>query len=272
MRSSLALLLALAACQPVSQPFSHGPGPPPEILALPDASGVTVLPISRAPEPTATALSRAMAAALRDANIPAATFGGNRASLFLQGSVDDNGASAALVWELFDGSGNLVGSHLQSIDGTPVDLWQAADPALLAKLAGIAGPQVAAIIRPQTTPAAPALALALPPITGNQPLAAQYLHSSMREALSRQTAVVVAQDAAYTLRGAVRISARQGQRQDVDITWSLFDVRQEQLGSIVQSNTLPATDVAGDWSTLAPEIAAAAVPGILDLLDQLDLP
>ena len=34
---------------------------------------------------------------------------------------------------------------------------------------------------------------------------------------------------------------------------------------------LPATAVAGNWSALAPEIAAAAIPGILDLLEQLDL-
>ncbi len=283
MRSSLPFLISLtaliAACQPIPRPFSHPTGQPPELLALPDAPGVTVLPIARAPEPTATALSRAMAAALRDDNIPAATFGGNRATLFLQGSVEDNGEVASLVWELFDGSGTLLGRHIQSIDGTPVDLWQVADPDLLASLADTASPHLAAFIRPQTDrtdSASPTVAIALPAIAGGQTLATEALHSAMRQALSREASVVVADDAAatdnaHTLRGVVSLSARQGPRQDVAITWSLYDADQRQLGAIVQSKNLPAADIAGDWSALAPEIAAAAVPGILDLIDQLDL-
>lgn len=278
MRFSFLLLVAvLAACQPVPQPFRHN-GTPPEITAPPATNGVTVLPVSRAPEPTATALSRAMAAALRDANIPATTFGGNRASLFLQGAVEDDGTSATLLWELFDGEGDLIGSHVQTIDGTPVTLWQAADPLLMRSLASAGAGPVAALIRPPAPPPATgALAVTLLPVTGDAPAGATKLEAAMAAAFANQAtidlmpALATAPVAAYGLRGNISLDPPRAGQQTVTVTWTLTDQEGGDLGSIVQSNALPAAILAGDWASIASPIAAAAVPGILDLVDRLGL-
>ncbi len=278
MRFSWLLLVALlAACQPVPQPFRHN-GQAPAIATPPVTAGVTVLPVSRAPEPTATALSRAMAAALRDANIAAATFGGNRASLFLQGVVEDDGTTATLLWELFDGDGDLLGSYPQPIDGTPVALWQSADPILMRSLASAGVGPVADIIRPSTTPANGGLAVTLPPITGDAPAGAPQLAAAMLAAFAagQSTIDLIAEPAAaplkaYGLRGHVSLDPPRGSDQTVTVTWTLTDQEGGNLGSIVQSNTLSAGVLAGDWRSIADPIAAAAVPGILDLVDRLGL-
>ena len=273
----VALLAALAACQPVPQPFRHN-GAAPDIAAPPVSTGVTVLPVARAPEPTATELSRAMAAALRDANIAAATFGGNRATLFLQGEVQDDGAAAAVVWELFDSTGDLVGSHAQPIDGTDVARWQDADPALMRDLAAAGVGPLAALIRPSAAPAqAGGLPVALPPIRGDAPAGAPQLAAAMLAAFAAgQTTVNLtaerdAAPAAYDLRGVVSLDPPRAAGQTVTITWNLTDRDGAVLGSIVQTNTLPTAVLAGDWQTIAPPIAAAALPGILDLIDRLGI-
>src|SRR5688572_30405834 len=106
-----AILLAGAACQPLPQPFADESASAANPLLEPtDGGGITV----RAPEglaqPDSRAMAEAIAAALRDAEIPASTEGSNKLSRFLNTRVAAQPAAAdrvriALDWSLADAKG-----------------------------------------------------------------------------------------------------------------------------------------------------------------------
>src|SRR5258708_12836334 len=86
MRGFLPLLALLAAaCQPLPHPFA-GDVPQAAMLSPRDSAGIYVAPVAGAPTPVAGDLAEAMAAALRDADIPATTRGRNKARFELPGS------------------------------------------------------------------------------------------------------------------------------------------------------------------------------------------
>src|SRR5690349_17272248 len=95
------LLVALAACQPLPQPFAEDrPAADSPVLRLKDAAGVFVEPIDGAPQ-----ASEAMAEALRKAGTPASTTAHNRASWRLRGRSD----GSAVLWQLVSPEGVVAG-------------------------------------------------------------------------------------------------------------------------------------------------------------------
>src|SRR5258708_36129525 len=86
MRRFLPLLALLAAaCQPLPHPFA-GDVPQAAMLSPRDSAGIYVAPVAGAPTSIAGDLAEAMAAALRDADIPASTRGRNNGSDELPGA------------------------------------------------------------------------------------------------------------------------------------------------------------------------------------------
>ncbi|MEK9662217.1 MAG: hypothetical protein VW644_10865, partial [Alphaproteobacteria bacterium] len=172
----MSIAALLAGCQPVPQPFSHTETGERAQLALPDSGGIVVLDLAEAPPAVATGLANAMAKALADRNVPAGTGSGNSMSHFLQGSVEDDGRDAAIVWTLQDAHGETVGTVRQSIEGTPITAWADGEPGLMRKLAEQAAPQIAALVQERTPqenvlPAVRILPIAGAPGAGNRQLA-----------------------------------------------------------------------------------------------------
>lgn len=260
----------LTACQPVPRPFSHRGAPDNALLALPDHVGVVVLPVAEAPPATADALAQAMVGALHAANVPATTNGGSRASRFLQGRVEDDGHDAGLIWELFAPDGTSIGEYRHSIEGTPLAAWQAAEPALMHDIAWVGAAPVAALLQPQATPAASTIHLAGIVVSGAPGRGDEQLRRAILAALRAQGVLVAAPGppAGNSLEAAIELAPASGGSQQVRIAWSILAADGTELGVVAQQNDVPAGSLDDSWEAVAPLIALAAAPGIIEVLSQ----
>ena len=264
----LVLLALVAGCQPLPQPFAHNGAVDKELLAVPDHSGVIILPVSNAPEPTASALAEAVAAGLRDTNVPASTSGGNKRSLFLQGRVEDDGVTAQIAWELFDPKGELIDDGAQSINGAPMAAWQRADPDLMAKFGGGIGRDVAGLIQAAAPAAQSGRKIAVTTVAGAPGDGDASLAAAMRQQLtSAGVAVVPPVDGLPEVRGEVSVVPAGSDQEEVRINWVFVDAGGREGGVVAQANAVPTGSLDGSWGGVAQLVAEAAVPAILELLD-----
>ncbi len=262
------LVFALAGCQPVPRPFEGFAPPERELLALHDRGGIVVLPVAEAPPAAAEGLAHALAAALRDVDVPAVTEGGNRESAFLQGSVIDLGHDAHIVWELFAGDGRPMGQVEQPIEGTPIAEWAAGDAELMAALAERGAGPIAGLIQGEVVVEAAAPRVALAPVVGAPGDGNLALTAAMRAALAREIEVVTGDATALRIAGRVQVGAAEDGMQPVAITWSVFDASGAEVGQVSQSNSVPAGSLDGAWGEVAVLVADWAAAGILDLLQE----
>lgn len=262
------LAFALAACQPVPRPFEGFAPPERELLALPDRGGIVVLPVAEAPPAAAEGLAHALAAALRDVDVPAVTEGGNRESAFLQGSVIDLGHDAHIVWELFASDGRPIGQVEQMIEGTPIAEWAAGDAELMAALAERGAGPIAGLIQGEVVVEAAAPRVALAPVVGAPGDGNLALTAAMRAALAREIEVVTGDATALRIAGRVQVGAAEDGLQPVAITWSVLDASGAEVGQVSQSNSVPAGSLDGAWGEVAVFVADWAAAGILDLLQE----
>ena len=266
----LALLL-LAACQPLPQPFSHDGAPDNALLKLPDHVGVVVLPVAEAPPATAQALAQAMVSALQAANVPATNNGGARASRFLHGRVEDDGRDARLIWELFAADGTPIGEFRHSIEGTSLADWRDAEPALMQNLAWIGAGPIAALLQPQAIQPPLALHLTGATVSGAPGLGDTQLQRAILAALEARgvrIGVPAYPGPNITLQGTVQLTPAEGGVQQVRITWKILAADGTEHGTVAQQNEVPAGSLNSSWAAVAPLIAVAAAPGIIEVLSQ----
>jgi hypothetical protein len=273
-RHLLALLIGLAgtACQPVPQPFSHTETGSMAPLDLPDSGGIVVFETAAAPAATATALAEAMAKALADRNVPAATGTGNSQSHFLQSGIEDDGQNAAIVWSLYDPAGALTGTVRQSIEGTPIDSWVQADPALMTRLAVEVAPQIAALVQgsvpdENTLPALRVAEISGAPGRGNQQLrfALERHLAAFGQRLTAQTGPQV-----LNVTGTVTVDPPSEGQQRATLDWRVIDANGVEVGKIVQSNPVTAGSLDGSWGNVADFAAQEAAAGINDLVRRIN--
>lgn len=266
------LAASLAACQPVPQPFSHvetGSGVP---LELPDSGGIVVLEPAAAPPATAAALAEAMAASLAALNVPAGTGSGNSQSHFLQGSVEDDGRNAAILWTLYDPQGTIVDTVRQSIEGTPVDAWARAEPALMRRLADAAAPQIAALVQDAVPDENLQPALVIGGVTGASDAGNRQLGTALRRHLAAfgQKIAETPGPQAVSVVGTVTVDPPAGGQQRVTLLWRVVDAAGVEVGRISQANPVPAGSLDGTWGNIADFAAQAAAEGIAALVRRID--
>ena len=124
----VALLAALAACQPLPHPFADS-APPPDspLMTPPDSAGVVVEAVSGAPKETAQDLADAMATALQDNDVPASTDARNSKSYVLKGKATANDAGngklrVTVAWEMHNPDGSLTGTASRDRDDDAIGL------------------------------------------------------------------------------------------------------------------------------------------------------
>ncbi len=259
-------LLVAAGCQPLPQPFAHNGSFDKDLLALPDHSGIVVLPVSNAPEPTASALAEAVAASLRDANVPASTEGGNRRSAFLLGRVEDDGFAARIVWELVDSAGAVIGGRIQSIDDVPMAAWRAADAVLLAKLSDGIGPELASLVQAVQPVERIGLLVSVLVVEGAPGDGDKSLGSALRQAMAEAGVGVREIAGVATIRGRISLIPAGPGQEEVRISWTVLGSDGRELGVVAQANVVPTGSLDGSWGRVARDVAVAAVPGLLELL------
>lgn len=274
MRSSVLVfaILVLTACQPVPRPFESGRESPNELLQLSDSSGVTVLPVADAPPATAEQLALEMAAALIERNVPAFVTGGNRSSMLLSGEVVDPGRDAKIVWTLFDPTGEELTRLDQVIEGTPIDLWAAADPALLARLADEAAPAIAVFIQGEAVSEVLVPPIFVGAVSGDEDVDTVRLETALRQALRQQGARLATLPSPETLvaSATVEITPLPNARSEVTISWAIRDPYGTEIGKIDQASPFPRDVLATEWGSISRQAGVAAAAGIVELVSQID--
>ncbi len=275
MRRLLPLLLLITACQPLPHPFAEDvPAPRSPALSPRDSAGIVVEPIAGAPGPVAEAL----AAALRDAEIPASTAGtGNKGSfrLLARAHVKPGAGgrdSIALDWQLRGADGAILG-HGSAATEAPDEAWRRGDAAVAHEIAGETAPAIARLVQDEP-PRPAALAeplLAVGAVTGAPGDGGRALTRAMDYAL-RQAHVALAEKAedkeSFVLTGKVELSPAAAGQQQVKVSWALLRPDGGEIGHIDQQNAVPAGSLDGPWGDIAFAVASAAAPGVAALIEK----
>jgi hypothetical protein len=267
-------VLLLAGCQPLPHPFADAVPPPGSPVLTPrDGAGVVVSPVAGAP-----ALAEAIAAALRDAEIPASTAGnGNKGSYHLFAATSEqpeaDGRSSVLVaWELHAAGGKRIGQGATDVE-VPGDAWRQGDETPLREVANKAAPAIARLVQDEP-PKAVAVAeplLAVRTVTGAPGDGGRALTRAMGFAL-RRVHVAVAEKSddreSFVLTGKVELSPPASGRQQVRVSWALLGADGHEIGQINQENAVSAGSLDGPWGDIAYAVANSAAPGVAVLLQR----
>jgi hypothetical protein len=296
-RLALALLLLLpAACQPLPQPFADDRPPPGSpLLTLKDSGGIKVEPVVGAGGEAGPRLAEAMAAALRDQDVPASTDAGNRAGYRLIGSVveknlPDGRAAVDLAWELLGPDGSRAGSSTQHAEA-PAAAWWGGDETVLAEIAKGGAPRIAALVQEEAPVEAPSAA---PPVVavravegapgdGSQALtramttalkmaklgiADEAAQGAAKGAAAKEAAPNAAGAQAFVVAGRVDVTRPVEGKQQVKIVWSVLTAAGGEIGKVSQENAVPAGSLDGRWGDIAYAVATAASDGIVAILEK----
>ena len=265
-------LLVLASCGAVPQPFrAHVPNP----LSRPQAIiDVAIATPADAPVATGAPLAEAVAEALGRYDIQASTRtqapGHYRISATAEANDGDPASPyvATISWTLEDQDGAPIGLHTHGVLGPARD-WQAGEPSLVARVADEAAAGIAKLIADAegALPAAPG-SLRVMHVQGAPGDGDEALTGAMRRALFAAGHTLVAEEepAAYRLVGAVSVAPTQAGAQAIRIVWQVIADDGSPVGRAIQENTLAAGSLDGRWGKTADAIAAAALPGISQVL------
>ncbi len=96
------------------------------------------------------------------------------------------------------------------------------------------------------------------------------LFSGMRRALGSSRIVVIDTAGAdtFTVGATVKLTPIDDQKVQLDISWVLTDPTGKEVGKVDQSNPVPIAATKGSWVGFGDIVAAAAVEGVLELIDK----
>ena len=274
---ALALVLALAACGDLPQPFLGRPGAMATRLAQPPPSRLAV------PSPTQSLLSDsgadswagAVADALAAEEVPAVAGATRRRSdwsLVLTAEV--RGAEVVPSYAIQNPAGEQQGFS----EGAPVPTaaWASGDPAVLRAAAAQAAPGIASLLnrieaaRRQSDPKSlqnrPARVY-FTGVTGAPGDGNRSLPMQMRTRLAALGLVVQdgAKGADFTLAGEVATAPGAGGTTRIELQWIVADAKGER-GRIVQLNEVPPGTLDRFWGDVAVVVAAEAAGGVRDVI------
>ncbi|NKB48096.1 MAG: hypothetical protein GKS02_01905 [Alphaproteobacteria bacterium] len=269
MRFSLIIALAaLAACQPLPQPFSHEGAPPNELLKLADGQGITVLPVTDRAGAPLEILSTDMVRALHAQNVPATYGGGGRSSYLLFGHFSPPSTPPALIWTLRTQEGDDVGTVVQPLRN------DTGEPARLAAHNAFerTATAIAALIQDEPPGEAVPPPLHIGDVAGAPGDGNSRLRAAIEQILPRtglEMAPLAAADS-LIVTGAVTLGREPGGEQIVEIDWTVWDPFGVEVGTIAQARAVPAGSLDANWGLIANEAALAGAVGIAEMIRQID--
>jgi hypothetical protein len=255
-----AMLLAIAACGPVPQPFSKDEAnlTKAPFLIAPTTEGVVVLPVEGVDPDTGRLIADLTAASLQKQEIAASVEASNRASLFLYsaGRRLPDGAME-IAWTLARPDGTVIGERVDAISS---DTQLAASTARVAEWLR---PRRAPPVR--TVPKVVVTNVAGAPADGND-----LLRRAMSLALNRAPVQLTPSpvENGHVVSGEVSVSRLQDGRDQVAISWVVTDSAGNRVGSVDQENAVPGGSLDRSWGAVAAPIADSAVGGVVALLRQ----
>lgn len=276
------IALVISSCGKLPRPFGRDEG---DINPLADnifLDGVSVPPVTGSTRPMGELLSSAVARALeKKYEIPAAVSGLDRSRFLLAGHVIYNqpGSNAAtdisVYWTLTERNKDLVGDFVQDIDVTAVE-WDYGSPQVIELIGNDASERAATMILGDRLDDANRDRLLgrkgvyLADVTGAPGDGNMALRRAMSVALAGAGVPIAmeSEKSAFNVRGSVELGDPENGAQAVRILWEVFDIDGKMLGRADQANAVPAGSLDGRWGQTAAFVAAAALDGILNIINE----
>jgi hypothetical protein len=119
-------------------------------------------------------------------------------------------------------------------------------------------------------PPAPVVKVMVAPVSGAPSDGNRQLFSGMRRALGSSRIVVIDKpgDDTFTVVGSVTLTPIDERTTKLSLKWVLKDPKGKEIGSIDQANPVPIAATKESWAGFGDIVAAAAVEGVLELLDK----
>lgn len=155
-----------------------------------------------------------------------------------------------------------------SVPDVPADP-NAAKPDAKATAAAASGTATAA-----AAPRPPQTRVMVASVTGAPSDGNRQLLSGMRRALGSNRVVVMDKTDAdvFTVAGRVSLAPIDDRSGQLSVIWVLTDPAGKEVGKVEQANPVPLAAARGSWAGFGDIVAAAAVEGILELLDKAHQP
>ena len=277
-RSLLALVLLLAGCGDLPQPFRGRPGAEALLLSRPPAPRLAVTPPTAAllPDSAADTWAGAVADALTSADYPAvSSLGARPGDWRLVLSAELQGGAVVPTYTVVDPRGKEQGASVGP--RVPAEIWASGDPAALKQAAAAAEPGISAMLgrieaaRRQSDPNSlvnrPGR-IYLAGITGAPGDGNAALASQIRIKLASRGLVVqdTPANADYKLEGKVDTEPGVNGTVRVEVQWIVTDPAGTERGRVLQLNEVPPATIARFWGDVAVVVAEEAAGGIRDVV------
>ena len=301
----LLVALLLAGCGPTPKPFEHEAAADVAFRPKQDKTEVIVATPANMPGKLAEKIASALALELQSYDIVAAVQPA-QAPLKVAGATSTRDAGFGLgieiqiEWYLL-GNGAIQGPAVSKTVARPEDIADGNDR-LVSRIAQQAAPRIATLMgKPPTVearaPGQVAAGVNVPDVPADDPAAQpaaatnpkvptikvmvsqvvgapsdgnRQLFSGMRRALGSSRIVVIDTAGADTfiVGATVKLTPIDDQKVQLDISWVLTDPAGKEVGKVDQSNPVPIAATKGSWVGFGDIVAAAAVEGVLELLDK----
>lgn len=278
------ITLLVVGCGKLPRPFEREEGVSNPLADDIFLDGVAVPPVTGSTRPMGELLSAAVAKTLeKKYQIPAAMQGLNRSRFLLTGQVMINdrqtGAPTdiSVHWTLVERDKQTVGDFIQDIDVSATE-WEYGSPQVIEMIGNDAGERAARLVLGDRFGDAGKDRLLgrrgvyLADVQGAPGDGNSSLRRAMFVALAG-AGVAITPDpkkAVFKVQGTVELDAPDNAAQAIRIAWIVSDVGDAQLGRAAQANIVPAGSLDERWGQTAAFIAAAAIDGILNIIDQHD--
>lgn len=280
----MVIALMIAGCGKLPRPFERDEGAANPLADNIFLDAVSVPPVTGSTRPMGELLSTAVAKSLeKQYQIPAAVQGLDRSRFLLTGQVVTNdrqtGAATdiSVHWTLAERDKAPVGIFIQDIDVTATE-WEYGSPQVIEMIGNDAGERTARLVLGDRFGDAGKDRLL--GRRGVHLVGVQGAPGDGNAALRRAMFVALAgagvamtpdpEKAVFQVQGIVELGLPENGAQSIQIAWEVNDVNNASLGRAAQANIVPAGSLDGRWGQTAAFIAAAAVDGVLDIIDRHD--
>jgi hypothetical protein len=270
----LSLLLVLAACGDLPEPFLGNPGATGRVLAQPPTPRLAIPPPGNAllSDEASRQFADALASGLQAEELPAAVADRVHANDWqLVASAEQRGGNVVPLFRVLNPKGEEKGST----EGSPVptQVWAAAAADTLDNTARDAAPKISDLLTSIQHADPNSLynriaKVQIAAVTGAPGDGNDSLTKQMRSHLKALGPMV--QDSAagadFIVQGDVRMVPIPGNQQRVEIQWSVKAPNGDERGKVVQLNEIPAGSLDHYWADVAVVVATEAAGGVNDVI------